>query len=119
MALIALGLITVYYFIPDFVVNIFFGKKYIFDTQILWLFALMSYLLSILTLEANLSFAKRDFRVIYFLATTVVLMIASLAKYHTGLQDIVLAFSASFFVGYLLVLAANLTHEKRRINLPS
>ncbi|MCX6762336.1 MAG: lipopolysaccharide biosynthesis protein [Candidatus Moranbacteria bacterium] len=54
-ALIGLGLIAVYYSIPDFVVNIFFGKKYIVDTQVLWLFALMSYLLSILTLETNLS----------------------------------------------------------------
>ncbi|HUD08711.1 MAG TPA: oligosaccharide flippase family protein [Candidatus Saccharimonadales bacterium] len=119
MALIALGLITIYYFIPNLVVNLFFGKKYILDTQILWLFGFMSFLLSILTFEANLSFAKHDFRVVYFLATTVILMVVSLARYHTNLQQIVLAFSASFFVGYLLVLAANLTHEKRRINLPS
>jgi O-antigen/teichoic acid export membrane protein len=116
MALIALGLITVYYFIPDFVVNIFFGKKYIFDTQVLWLFALMSYLLSILTLEANLSFAKHDFRVIYFLATTVILMVVSLARYHASLQQIALAFSGSFFIGFLLVFGLNLIHEKRRLN---
>jgi len=117
MTLIAFGLIAIYFFIPDFVINIFFGKKYILDTQILWLFGLMSYFLSILTLEANMSFAKRDFRVVYFLAATVILMIAGLARYHASLQQIVFAFSASFFLGYLLVLFLNLAHEKRRIRL--
>jgi O-antigen/teichoic acid export membrane protein len=116
MTIIALGLMATYYIMPNFIINIFFGKKYIFDTQILWLFALMSYLLSILTLEANLSFAKRDFRVIYFLATTVILMVVSLARYHASLQQISLAFSGSFFIGFLLVFRLNLVHEKRRLN---
>lgn len=114
-ALIGLGLIVVYYLIPDFVVNTFFGKKYIFDTQVLWLFALMSYLLSILTLETNLSFAKHDFRVVYFLAGTAILMIAGLAKYHADLRQIVLALSSSFFIGYILVLVLNLSYKKSRL----
>ena len=117
MSLIAFGLIAIYYFIPDFVINLFFGKKYIINTQTLWLFALMSYFLSLLTLEANLSFAKHDFRVVYFLAATAILMVASLARYHANLQQIVLAFSASFFIGYLLVLVLNLVHERRRVSL--
>lgn len=108
MTLIAFGLIIIYYFIPDFIVNLFFGTKYVLDTQILWLFGLMSFILSILTLEANLSFAKHDFRVIYFLAATVILMIVSLAKYHTNLSEIVLALSTSLFIGYLLILILNL-----------
>jgi len=116
MTIIALGLIAFYYAAPNFVVNIFFGNKYIFDTQILWLFALMSYLLSILTLEANMAFAKRDFRVIYFLAATVILMVAGISRYHASLQQIALAFSASFFIGFLLVFGLNLAHEKRRLS---
>jgi O-antigen/teichoic acid export membrane protein len=112
MALITLGLLAIYYFIPDFVIELFFGKKYIFDTQILWQFGLMSFFLSLLTFEANLSFAVRNFRVVYFLAATLLLMIASLALYHAGLQAIVLAFSGSFFIGYLLILILNLSHKK-------
>lgn len=111
MTIIALGLMAGYYLFSNLVVNIFFGNKYIFDTQILWLFALMSYLLSILTLEANLSFAKRDFRVVYFLATTVILMVFGLSRYHASLQQIVLSFSGSFFIGYLLILILNLSHR--------
>jgi len=110
MTIIALGLTAAYYLFPNFIINIFFGNKYIFDTQTLWLFALMSYLLSILTLEANLSFAKRDFRVVYFLAATTILMVAGLARYHANLQEIVLALSGSFFIGYLLILVLNLSH---------
>jgi O-antigen/teichoic acid export membrane protein len=112
IALFAIGLIGIYYILPDFIVKLFFGKKYLLDTQILWLFALMSYFLSLLTLEANLSFAKRDFRVVYFLATTVILMIASLARYHSSLLEIVLAFSGSFLAGYISILVLNLSKQK-------
>jgi O-antigen/teichoic acid export membrane protein len=108
MTIIALGLMAVYYFFPNFFVSIFFGEKYIFDTRILWLFALMSYLLSLLTLEANLSFAKRDFRVVYFLAATVILMVVSLSRYHASLEQIVLAFSGSFLIGYVAIIILNL-----------
>ena len=114
---IALGLISAYYLMPNFITNIFFGKKYVLDTQVLWMFGLMSYLLSILTLEANLSFAKHDFRVVYFLAATIFLMIGSLAKYHASLEQIVLAMSASFLLGYFSVTMLNLSHEKtKKIN---
>lgn len=116
MTMIGLGLILIYYLAPNVVVNLFFGKKYIFNTQILWLFGLMSFLLSILTLEANLSFAKHDFRVVYFLAITVFLMVAGVAKYHANLEEIVLAISTSFLFGYLSVTMLNLSHEKRRLN---
>lgn len=115
MTILAFGLILLYYLIPNFIVNLFFGEKYIIDTQILWIFGVMSYLLSILTLEANLSFAKHDFRVIYFLALTVLLMVAGLAKYHSNLEEIALALSASFLVGYLSVTIFNLSHEKKRL----
>ncbi len=112
-ALIGLGLIAVYYFIPDFIVNIFFGKKYVVDTQVLWLFAFMSYLLSILTLETNLSFAKHDFRVVYFLAGTAILMVFGLARYHADLREIVLVLSSSFFIGYISVTILNLSHKRK------
>lgn len=117
MSLIAFGLVLIYYFLPDLVINLFFGKKYLLDTQILWLFALMSFLLSVLTLEANLSFAKHDFRVVYFLAATAIMMVIGLARYHADLRQIVLVLSGSFFIGYLLVLVLNLTHEKRQVKL--
>jgi O-antigen/teichoic acid export membrane protein len=118
MAIIAFGLILIYYIMPNFVINLFFGKKYIWDTQLLWLFGVMSFLLSILTLEANLSFAKHDFRVIYLLGATVLLMVAGLAKYHADLREIVLVFSISFLVSYIAVTVLNLSHEKRRISAP-
>jgi len=109
MALITLGLLAAYYFFPDFVINLFFGNKYIFDTQILWQFGLMSFFLSLLTFEANLSFAVRDFRVIYFLTATLFLMIAGVAKFHASLAQIVLVFSGAFAIGYALILMLNLS----------
>ncbi len=119
MAAIALGLILAYYIMPDFIINLFFGKKYILDTQILWMFGVMSYLLSILTLEANLSFAKHDFRVVYFLVATVLLMTGGLAKYHTNLEQIALTLSASFSLGYLSAIMLHLSPEKRSLSATS
>jgi O-antigen/teichoic acid export membrane protein len=118
MALITLGLLATYYLVPNFVINLFFGKKYFFDSQLLWQFGLMSFFLSLLTFEANLSFAVRNFRVVYLLAATLLLMTASLARYHASLQTIVLAFSVSFFLGYCFVLVLNLTHHNFRESPP-
>jgi len=115
MAAIAIALMAVYFLAPDFIVNLFFGKKYIFETQILWLFGLMSFLLSLLTLEANLSFAKHDFRVVYFMAATAILMIVGLAKYHSSLQAIVLSLTFSFLLGYIAVTALNIYSERKMI----
>ncbi len=114
MTAVALGFIFAYYLAPNFIIGVFFGGKYVFDTQILWVFALMSYLLSILTLEANLSFAKHDFRVVYFLAATVVVMAVGLKRYHENLEQMVVTFSVSFLLGYISVIILNLSHEKKR-----
>ena len=44
-------------------------------------------------------------------------MIGGLVEYHANLLEIVLVFSASFFIGYLLILILNLAHERNRLNL--
>jgi O-antigen/teichoic acid export membrane protein len=115
MTIIGAGSIVAFYFAPNFIVNLFFGNKYIFDTQVLWLFALIYFLLSILTLEANLSFAKRDFRVIYSLAATTLLMIAGLAKFHGSIREIAVSLTISFLIGYLATAALNISHERYRL----
>jgi len=114
LTFVGLGSMAVFFLAPDFVIKLFFGNKYIFDTQILWLFALIAYLLSVLTLEANLSFAKRDFRVVYFLGATLLLMVVSIAKYHNDLTQIVLALSVSFLMGYISTAILNLSQEKHQ-----
>lgn len=114
-ATVGLGMTLAYFLIPEFFVKLFFGEKYIFDVQILWMFGMMSYLLSVLTLEANLSFAKHDFRAVYFLAATAIVMVAGVAKYHANPAEMILVFSVAFLLGYILITALNLSHEKRRI----
>jgi O-antigen/teichoic acid export membrane protein len=105
---IGFSIIIIYYIFPNFIISLFFGKKYIYDTRTLWLFGLMSFLLTLLTFEANLSFAKRDFRVIYFLGAALAIMVAGIAKYHANLSEIVLVFSGAFLAGYIFILILNL-----------
>lgn len=116
MVLVGISAMLFYYFAPNFTIKMFFGEKYVYDTSVLWLFGLMSFLLSLLTLEANLSFAKRDFRVVYFLAATVVLMVVGVSIYHTNLKEIVLTFTVSFLFGYIFITIFNIFHERRKIN---
>jgi O-antigen/teichoic acid export membrane protein len=112
MLLIGFGATIFYYLFPNFVINIFFGQKYIYDPQVLWLFGLMTFFLSLLTFEANLSFAKHDFRVVYLLVATFIIMIAGMSKFHASLEQIVLVFSASFFVSYFAILFLNINQAE-------
>lgn len=109
---IGLVLTAAYFLIPEFFINLFFGKKFIVEASSLWLFGLMAFFLSLLTLEANLSFAKNDFRVVYFLGSTVLFMVLGVSVFHASLREIALVFSGSLGLGYFSVLALNLAHKK-------
>lgn len=119
MTTLALGFLLTYYLAPELIINLFFGKKYVFEPHLLWLFGVMSFLLSLLTLEANLSFARHDFRVVYLLVATGGGMIGSVATYHQNLKEIVLALSLSFLAGYLSVSFLNWFCEKKRLETES
>ena len=111
---LSLVLIGAYYFIPEFIINLFFGGKFIFEVGDLWLFGLMSLFLSLLTLEASLSFARQDFRIIYFLVATVIIMTMGVSQFHSGLKEIVTTLTAAFFIGYLFALWFNLKYKNGR-----
>ncbi|MDD3486875.1 MAG: hypothetical protein PHF35_00650 [Candidatus Moranbacteria bacterium] len=108
IAAISISIISFFRIFPDFTINLFFGEKYIFDPSLLWIFGFFSFLISILTLEANLAFARHDWRVNFFLAATLFLMVVGIGFYHASLTQIVSVFSAVFLIGYTTILGLNL-----------
>lgn len=113
---VSLIFILVYYFFSQLLVNLFFGNKYLLQADNLWLFGIMAFLLSLLSLEANLSFAKHDFRVVYFLGGVIIAMTLGIAKYHSNLREIVLAINTAFLLGFFAILTLNLFQEQKSRN---
>jgi O-antigen/teichoic acid export membrane protein len=113
----SLTLILLYYFWPQFIVSLLFGSKYVLQASNLWLFGIMSFFMSLVILEANLSFAKHEFRVVYFLFAIVAGMILGAERFHSNFREIVLVFSAVLLFGYFVILCLNLSQDKNKKNL--
>ena len=100
-----------YYLFSGFLVNLLFGEKYAIISQSLWLFGLMAVFLSLLTLEANLALARRDFRSTYLLGTVILILISAVHFFHADLKQVVLSVIFSFSLGWICMLALNLSHR--------
>jgi len=102
----SVGLI-VYLAMPEIIISILFGSRYLPWAGSLWIFALMSLSLSLLSLEANLAYSRYDFKITYILLLTIILEIILVYLFHQTIFIIALAvFSAQIF-GYFLSLLYN------------
>ncbi len=101
-----------YYFWADFFVRLLFGQPYLVVSANLWLFGVMAFVLSLLTLEANLALARHDyFSSSCLLFLTALILIFSVALLHTDIRAIILAITSSFFSGWVMMLLLNLRHR--------
>src|SRR4030042_6567944 len=94
-----------------FLVSLLFGEKYMVVSPDLWLFGAMALLLSLLTLEANLAMARRDFRSTYILGAVVAVLASSVYLFHANIREIILSVMLSFSLGWVFVLGLNLNHR--------
>ncbi|MDI6777731.1 MAG: oligosaccharide flippase family protein [Patescibacteria group bacterium] len=112
------SLILAYFLVPQNIVGLLFGGKYIFVSGNLWLFGLMSLVMSFLKFESDLAFARHDFRINYLLFLTVVVMAAAIFRHHGNLGEIAVWVSASLLLGYFLAAFLNFSNRKRKIIEP-
>lgn len=102
-----------YLAMPEIIINILFGARYLPLAGSLWVFALMSLSLSMLSLEANLAYSRYDFKITYILSLTIILEILLVYLFHQTIFNIALAiFSAQIF-GYFLSMLYNWKSAKR------
>jgi len=108
---ISLPALVIYYFFSGFLVSLLFGEKYAIISQNLWLFGAMALFLSLLTLEANLAMARRDFRSTWLLGAVAVVLASAVFLHHANLREIILSVIFSFSIGWVFVLGLNLNHR--------
>jgi O-antigen/teichoic acid export membrane protein len=116
MLAIGIGLILLYYLFSQIIVGLLFGEKYLPISGMLWLFGLMALVMSFLKFEADLAFARHDFRINYLLFFTVVLMALSISNFHNTLGEIVNSVTISLLAGYLLAVFLNFKSRKQKIS---
>src|SRR3989344_5456612 len=113
--LVGISGIFLYFLFPQFIITLLFGDRYVIFVNTLWLFGLMSLILSLFSLEANFSYAIHDFRISYILATTVLLMIFGIYFFHQNIKEIIWTLNICFLLGYLATLGINILPRARRI----
>ena len=111
--MICLSGLLIYLLLPQLVINLLFGSRYLPMANMLWAFALMALALSLLTLEANLAYARYDFKISYILLATLILEIISVYFFSQSLLSIALSITIVQFTGYVLSLLYNLKSIKR------
>ena len=94
--------------IPKDIIILFFGVKYYILADLLWIFALMALILSLLSLEVNISYAKHDFKISYVLAFTLLLMTGGIYFFHNNIESIIWSVNIAFLLGYISSLIMNI-----------
>jgi O-antigen/teichoic acid export membrane protein len=114
IAVISAGGFLLYVAFPGFIVGMLFGAKYLSVARDLWLFAPLTFFLSVLTLEANFAYARHAYRVSWALLATIAVAAAGVGLFHESIRAITLAITVAFACGYALVLCLNLWSRKKR-----
>jgi O-antigen/teichoic acid export membrane protein len=103
---------------PAFTMRALFGAKYLPVANDLWLFGVLTFFLSILTLEANFAYARHVYRVSWALLATVAIAASGVALFHADIRSVALAITAAFACGYIFVLLLNRQAKRKRFLEP-
>jgi len=108
---ISLPALLIFYLFANFLVVFMFGKEYLAVASNLWLFGLMAFFLSLLTLESKLALARQDFRITFILFATAVVLFTGIRLADLNLKSIAISVLISFFLGWIAVLMLNVFHR--------
>jgi O-antigen/teichoic acid export membrane protein len=116
--LICLSGLAAYLFFPSLIINLLFGSKYLMLAGSLWPFALIALALSLITLEANLAYARSDFKISYILLLTILLEILLVSLFHQNIFNTALMIALAFFAGYIASFIYNKLAAKKLCRQP-
>lgn len=104
---ISVFVVTVYYWFGGFILQSFFGDRYVHLGGDLWLFGVMSLCFSLLQLESNFAFARDDWRILYVLLVSIGLTVLSVYLFKESIRGVALGIIAALIIGYAGVLFLN------------
>ena len=113
IAIISAGGLFLYSVFPTLIVRMLFSAKYVSVAYNLWLFAPLTFFLSVLTLESNFAYARHAYRVSWILLATIAIATIGIALFHESIGEIALATTVAFACGYIAILALNLWSRKK------
>jgi O-antigen/teichoic acid export membrane protein len=99
------------------IIVILFGAKYAEPSGSLWLLGIVSGLLAFIILEANLAFARGEFKVIYALALTVLAMAITINSWHASIGQVALDLIISFIFGNVFVQIFQRSPSRAPVNI--
>ena len=108
--MLSLGSVAIFLYaiVPSLLLRTALGTPYTVHASALWLFGVMAVPLSLLLLEANFAFARRDIRVTLTLGLVAALMAAGISFFHAGIREIAVSVTAALTAGYFCTLVLNL-----------
>ncbi len=108
IGLISMGAIGLYLLTPGFIIKLSIGTNYLLYAPALWLIGLMNALLSLLLLEANFAFARRDRAVLPMLGIAALVFAAGIMLSPTAIAGVAKSGIVAFGLGGMSVLLLNL-----------
>lgn len=114
ISLISVGAIGLYLFVPSFVIKLSIGTNYLLYAPALWLIGLMNALLSLLLLEANFAFARRDRMVLLILGIAAFVFAVGIMISPIAIASIAKSGAVAFGLGGVSILLFNLRASRHK-----
>lgn len=114
MLVSAVAIIT-YLWLPAVVVTLTVGARYLPQAASLGLIGGMNTLLSLVLLEANFAFARRDWTALAWLAAAAVIFIIGITAWPVTISSVAISGLVAFGAGWVAVLVRNLTVKKQML----
>jgi O-antigen/teichoic acid export membrane protein len=108
----SLGTIALYLAMPAGIIKLTVGDNYLLYASALWLVGLMNALLSILLLESNFAFARRDLAVFYVLGVASLAFAAGIMAWPVSIASVATSGIVAFGLGAGGALLLNLRHPR-------
>lgn len=96
--------ITLYYFFPSIIIKLLFGSKYLIMHAYLWYFGVFALIMTLISYELSLHFARGRYKLAYVLCAPIASMLIFTHFYHSQVIDIILINIFSFLATYILIL---------------
>ncbi|USS41090.1 oligosaccharide flippase family protein [Thermococcus aggregans] len=103
--LIVLGVVlALYYFIPEFILNVLYGPKYITLTPYIWKYGLAMSFLGMVNVMMNYGLATDNFKIVYCMIFGVLMEVLGIMLYHGSIGAVINVVVWATFAVFVLML---------------
>ena len=112
----ALGITLIYYFLPELMINILYGDKFIEAAPHLYLFGIFMAIFSVSSLFLNYYLSKEETRVVYVALLAAALQFVGIWFYHDSIHDVVVINIAAMSILFIYLLIYFIYEKKKNFS---